>query len=99
MSTTGELTAVPFDKTQIRSVYGCVTLPCGALLVTCDNTHAVYAVHSTDGTTKRVAGTGSVGFVNGNALTEAKFNTPRGMCVLESENCVLIAEFGNHAIR
>ncbi len=90
------------DVTTISSNFfsmpmGIIYHPDGYLLVSDQGNHRIYKIDSSNQVTV-FAGLGLQGYVEGNSITNAKFNTPRGLAVLTNGD-VLVADAGNHRIR
>ena len=94
---TREMTTVPFSS-QFDAC-GIACSPSGHLIVSGYKTHSIYCVHPITGQTSRIAGTGTEGFVNGDALTAAQFNAISCIAIVESERCLAVADACDHCIR
>ena len=94
---TGELSTVKLSR-AIRP-FGIASTPSGVLLVTCQNTHSLYAVWPATGQCERIAGTGQKGGVKDGAALSAVFHWPWSVAIDASESCAYVSEYGNHCIR
>ncbi len=98
--TTGE--AVSFLPNTVHNAHGLAMTPSGTLLMSCTNSHSLYASDLAAGTTLRVAG-GLKQRMQGQAVdgvgTAASFLVLMGLAVVPSEQCVFVADFGNGRVR
>jgi hypothetical protein len=81
---------------------GIATLPCGALLVSCDKTFCVYLVQPTTGHCTRIAGTGECATSQQLAAcpgSSATFSLPWGVALAPPEQCVYVTDMRLKCIR
>ncbi len=77
------------------------TTTTGHLIVSCNATNSVYAIHSSTGRVQRIAGPGAVGEagLTDGRPSHSKFNDPAGVVVIENEGCIYVADKKNDRIR
>ncbi len=97
-----ELSTIP-KSPAITAPSGICQTPSGVLLVSCTDTHVVYAVHPLTGSTVRLVGDGLPANLPADgaplAAAHAQLHTPSGIALSEAEQCLYVCEYQNHAVR
>ncbi len=82
--------------------WGIESTTLGVLLVSCNVTHSIYSVEAKTGAVELIAGSGDKtrsGYVDGDALREARFKGTFGLLLNESEACLYVADRYNCVVR
>ncbi len=88
-------------KLSLREVASDViaATPSAALIVSCCQTHSVYAIDPYTGHCERIAGSGSEGQLKDGPALQAVFNHLQAVVVVDSESSAYVCDFENQAIR
>ncbi|KAG9390248.1 NHL repeat [Carpediemonas membranifera] len=87
----------PLLQAQFNSPTGLYVTGDGTVLVCDTGNHRIRAVHPDTGTVTTIAGS-TAGFLDSETATQAQFNSPTDLCVL-NDGTIVISDRDNHAIR
>jgi hypothetical protein len=94
----GEVTCVPTSQPQTIDPMGIAMTSSGVLLISCWETHSLYAVHPATGECERIAGTQAKGDSDGPGLYAA-FHRPSGIVVLDALRVAVVCDQLNYSVR
>ncbi len=94
---TEEIKTLALKDNKYISPFGIDCTPSGTLIVSCCYSNSIYSIDSLNGQIDLIAGSGKHGFADALPLASS-FATPSSLTVIDSDQCVYIADFSTFSV-